>query len=154
MTELEDLRVIEFEAERLAEKLVSLRQGFRCLKDQPKLSDLSKRDLVLRECSPESARILHERFHYIGSYHEGIAHLGLFVVGHEDFPMALASLAAMDIHLLDPLFTSSEDKRRALVLSRVFAFDWAPRNTISYLLGRVSRWVKMNLPDVLTLFTF
>jgi hypothetical protein len=66
----------------------------------------------------------------------------------------LASISSLDIKHLDWLFASADEKERILVLTRLFAFDWAPRNSISYLLGRVCRWTKCNLPNVTTLLTY
>jgi hypothetical protein len=152
--ELSDPRVIRAEAERLAAKIESKRMGYGFCGDRPRIGTLLKKDVELRECIPQVARIIHERFHYIGSYHEGITHLGLFKNGAEEFPMALASLAPMDIRRLDPLFPSAEDKKKILVISRVFAFDWAPQNTISHLLAQVTRWVKKSMPEVESLLTF
>jgi len=60
--------------------------------------------------------------------------------------MALASLSEMDIDALNKYFPSLEAKKKALVVSRVFAFDWAPRNSISFLLGKVAAWLRTCRP--------
>ena len=151
---LKELSTIECEAKRLADKIESRRTEHRAWQYRPKIEKLSKKDLVLQECDPEIARIIHERFHYIGSYHEGIVHLGLFLRREQSCPIALASLAPMDILRLDHLFPSQTEKKKALVISRVFAFDWAPKNTISHLLSLVSSWIGRNLSEVQSLFTF
>jgi hypothetical protein len=152
--DLSDPNVIRGEAGRLAARIESKRLQYGFWQDRPRLSTLVKNDFVLKQCEPHVARVIHEVFHYIGSYHQGIVHLGLFSREEKEFPMALASLAPMDIVRLDSIFKSGEEKKQFLVVSRVFAFDWAPRNTISYLLGRVTRWVTLNLPGVKTLLTF
>jgi len=146
--------VIEAEAERLAVRCSSLRQTYQSWLRQPCMHRLRREELVLKVCPVDVAKIIHERFHYIGAYHEGIAHLGLYVVGCEEIPIALASIAPMDLHVLDSLFPTTVEKEKALVLSRVFAFDWAPRNTVSYLLSLVAHWIKTNFYQVQTLFTF
>jgi len=154
VAQLMSANVIRTEAERLGSSLMSRRDGFTLINGVPTADNLSARKLVLREVTPEIARIIHERFHYIGSFHPGSVHLGLFFENMTDLPAALASVAPMDIHRLDKLFPSIEEKKKVLVLSRVFAFDWAPRNSISYLLGRVNNWIKGNMPEVTTLLTF
>jgi hypothetical protein len=147
-------RVIEEEVERLADQLVSLRRDYKFWQNRPQIPSFKRENFVFRPCSSEVARILHERFHYISSFHEGTAHLGLYDVEQREIPVALASLAPMDIRVLYPLFPSASERIRTLVISRVFALDWAPRNTISFLLARVSRWVRANFPAVESLFTF
>jgi hypothetical protein len=68
--------------------------------------------------------------------------------------MALATLSPMDIGNLEPLFPVEDSRKRCLVLSRLFAFDWAPRNTISFLLGQMSRWAASEAPEVDWLLTY
>ena len=142
------------EAERLAEMLLRDRGGFESWADQPKVRVLNKPDATVRACEPEVAREIHERFHYIRSYHPGRVHLALYLQSHPRIPAVLASISSMDIKHLDWLFASADEKERVLVLTRLFAFDWAPRNSISYLLGQVCRWAKKNFPRVTTLLTY
>ncbi len=153
-SELGDPNIVRGEAERLATKLQARRRNYVRWSDQSRIHNLTASNLRLRECEPAMAQIVHERFHYLGSYHPGIVHLGLYMIGGDgDLPIALASLAPMDIRRLDPVL-SREEKKQTLIVSRVFAFDWAPRNTISFLLGRVYNWVKRNLSEIRTLLTF
>ena len=142
------------EAERLAEMLVRDKGDFESWADRPKVRVLNKPDATVRACEPEVAKEIHERFHYIRSYHPGLVHLALYLHPHPWIPVALASISPMDIKHLDWLFASANEKERVLVLTRLFAFDWAPRNSISYLLGQVCRWTKRNLPKVTTLLTY
>jgi hypothetical protein len=152
--DLVDPQYVAREAERLAEMLLRDRGGFESWADQPKVRVLDKPDATVRACEPEVAREIHERFHYIRSYHPGRVHLALYLQSHPRIPAALASISSMDIKHLDWLFASADEKERVLVLTRLFAFDWAPRNSISYLLGQVCRWTKRNLPKVTTLLTY
>ncbi len=146
--------LVREEARRLAVRLLSRLQDYRSWTGRSPIHQLIRSQMFLQPCSSDMARQIHERFHYIGSYHEGVAHLGLFVRETEDVPMILATLSPMDILHLDGLFPSDEDKRRVLILSRVFAFDWAPKNAISFLLGRVYKWVRENLPHVHLLLSY
>jgi hypothetical protein len=152
--ELGEASVIRAEAERLLSKIELRRLSNGFWRNRRSIDSFVKQDVSIRECNPQVARLIHESFHYIGSYHEGFAHLGLFHRQDEEFPVALASLAPMDIHRLEARFPSAEDRKKVLVVSRVFAFDWAPRNTISSLLGGVRRWLRNNMPEVQSLLTF
>jgi len=151
---LRDPLRISREAERLAEVLLKDRKGFESWACQPKVPVLNKPDATVRPCEPDVAKEIHQRFHYVRSYHEGPVHLGLFLHDYPETPAALASFSHMDIKHLDWLFDSAEAKERVLVLTRLFAFDWAPHNSISYLLGQVSRWTKRNFPRVSSLLTY
>jgi hypothetical protein len=141
------------EATRLASKLANKRRELARWIKRPQIPTLRKSDACIRECSPEIARQLHEKLHYIGTYRDGV-HLGLFLPQGGDIPVALATLSEMDIKHLDHIYNSVEEKQRVLVVSRMFAFDWAPRNTMSFLLGRVARWIRKRRPSVRTLLTY
>jgi hypothetical protein len=154
MEELNDSTLIRSEAERLAAQIERKRRDYRFLENRPKIQSLIRGDFELRECSPRIARVIHKSFHYLASYHEGVVHLGLFEKDDTEFPMALASLSPMDIRRLYTTFPTSEVRKKILVLSRVFAFDWAPRNTISYLLSNVDGWLRRNIPEIKSLLTF
>jgi hypothetical protein len=151
---LEDPRQVEQEAKRLAQTIFNRTRPYAHWAGQPKVESLEKRSLSFRMCDVEIARIIQERFHYIAAYHEGIAHLGLYAPSAPNVPMAVASLSPMDVKRLEVLFPYGQGKIEADVVSRVFVFDWAPRNTISYLLGQMYRWVRRNLSRVRVLLTF
>ncbi len=152
--DLSDPSTIRLEAARLADKLLGRRRHYEHWATQPKLESLERFALAFRTCDPAIARDIHERYHYIGSYREGLAHLALYVDGQREVPMALATLSAMDIHQLESMSPAGNQRAESLVLSRLFVFDWAPKNTVSFLLARVNRWIMHNLPQVNTLLTY
>jgi hypothetical protein len=118
--------------------------------------DLKRNDVSFGEVGAATARIIHERFHYIGSFREGI-HFGLFeksVPPSFPLPVAMATLSAMDVGHLQTLLSDLGGDSKGLILSRLYAFDGASRNAISHLLGGISRWVSNNIPDVRMLFTY
>lgn len=124
----------------------------------PKIAygDLKRDDVSFGEVETAIARIIHERFHYIGSFREGI-HFGLFDRGASrsfPLPVAMATLSALDVGHLQRLLDELESDSKGLILSRLYAFEGAPRNAISHLLGGVARWVSTNFPDVRMLFTY
>lgn len=151
---LGDPAEIEQEAQRLARVMVHRKQGYEHWARQPKIESLEKRSLYFGVCDAQDARIIQERFHYIAAYHEGIAHFALYAPAAPNVPMAVASLSPMDVSRLEGFFPYVQQKAQAAILSRVFAFDWAPMNTISYLLGQTYRWVRKNLSSVKVLLTF
>jgi hypothetical protein len=85
-------------------------------------------------------------------------HFGLFNNGTSSvncaLPMALATLSVLDVKHLQALMERGGCGAEAMILSRVYCFEHAPRNCISYLLGRISNWLRGNLPDVRILFTY
>ncbi len=151
--EIDDLQRVRAEGERLAERLRKLRAPFEHWEHQPRIESLEKASLHFALCGDQVARVIHERFHYIGSFREG-RHLGLFPSEGGDVPLALLTVSPMDIRILDRLYPTAEDRRRVLVVSRLFAFDWAPRNSVSYLMGQTFRWIHAELPFVDTLLTY
>ncbi len=152
--ELLDPEQITREAERLAQMLWNGRKGFESWAGQPKVPVLNKADATVQPCNADVAQAIHERFHYIRSYHPGWVDLALYLRCCPGIPAALASISSMDIKHLEGLFPGAEERARVLVLTRLFAFDWAPRNSISYLLGQACRWTKRNVPDASTLLTY
>jgi len=146
--------ITSFEADRLARKMQKLQDGFSTWTEHSKLTELRKADFSVHECDVRTANEIYTRLHYIGTVREAVVHLGIYLPGLPDRPMALASLSEMDIDALNKYFPSLEAKKKALVVSRVFAFDWAPRNSISFLLGKVAAWLRTCRPEVQRLLTY
>jgi hypothetical protein len=151
--ELADAGRIQAETERLAERRLRLRALCAGWAAQPRIASFQKSALQVAPCGDRVARVIHERFHYLGSFRAG-HHLGLFAVDRGEIPAALVTLSAMDIPHLRPLYPRAPDRSKVRVVSRVFAFDWAPRNSISYLLGQASKWIRDRWPEVGTLLTY
>jgi hypothetical protein len=139
------------EALRLGVKLSSSRAEFSGWWNQLRIPFLEKDKVEARECDAQVAQEVYRRFHYIGSVREAVAHVGLFDSAVPDVPFAIAALSRMDIIELQQSLPRSD---ATLVLSRVFAFNWAPKNSISYLLGSVNKWVRRNAPEVCQLITY
>jgi hypothetical protein len=73
-----------------------------------------------------------EHFHYLRSFRPDSVSVAAL---HAERVVALCSISPFDLTTIGerlPVRTAAE----AAVVSRVFAFDWAPRNVISYLLAR------------------
>ena len=144
---------IRAEAERLAGRWRQLRAPYECWADQPRIVGFDKSALKAAPCDQELARVIHERFHYLGSFRAG-HHLALFAAEPAGVPMALVTVSPMDISHLRPLFPAKSDRSKVRVVSRLFAFDWAPRNSVSFLLGQAAKWVRDGWPEVETLLTY
>jgi hypothetical protein len=144
---------IQAEAERLADQRIKLREPFARWADRPRIPTFQKAEVHTAACGDDVARVVHERFHYLASFRAG-HHLALFAAEPAGVPMAMVSLSPMDISHLNPLYPTAQDRSEVRVVSRLFAFDWAPRNSVSYLLGQASKWIRERWPEVRTLLTY
>jgi hypothetical protein len=134
--QLEEQGVIRGETERLAVIVRDLQRDFSDWRLQKPYSTFERKSARVIEIADDRASIIHQRFHYIGSPRAG-RHFALHF-GSQDIPAALVTLSEMDVQKLTP-YTASTRTSASLLLSRMFCFRWAPRNTLSYLLGYVAR---------------
>lgn len=130
--------LIDEEIDRVAKKTLELQRGFQEWPRQEAINRLEKEKTQVSDVDEATANIIHERFHYIGSSHRG-RHFALYCSGR-NVPAALATVSQMDVQKLKDCLPHAQ--KATLLLSRVFAFRWAPRNTLSYLLGAVTRQLK------------
>jgi hypothetical protein len=93
----------------------------------PKLGELDVR-VVDR---PDAASIL-EEFHYLRSAREDSVVVG---ATHKSRVVALCCISPLDLTPIAERLPIA-DPAEAAVVSRVFTFDWAPRNVVSYMLAR------------------
>jgi hypothetical protein len=151
---LQDLKLVTQEIRRLANSVSARQVGFEGWRDRSKWPMLDRLTNRVVPWDSTQAQEIYRRFHYIGTCRTDMVHLALIHDQSKDVPMALASISTMDISNLEYLFPTQADRAAVLVISRVFAFDWAPRNSISFLLGRVHRWVRKNAPKVSCLISY
>lgn len=128
--------VVDAEVNSEADRIAIRQSGFREFLTGNSVYSLTKKSACLREVCEFTAKIIHENFHYIESFHAG-RHFGLYL-GGETRLAALATVSPMDVLKLRHYLPAGGDQR-ALLVSRVFAFPWAPRNSLSWLLGAVAR---------------
>jgi hypothetical protein len=90
------------------------------------------------------------RFHYLRSGRADGRAYGLFARASR--PVALCVVSPLDVpHLGSLLVLARRSSKFARVVSRVFVFEGAPRNSISYLLAQVGREEKHNgITDLVT----
>lgn len=102
-----------------------------------KLTDAiySPRALHFRRLNPAEANSIMETFHYLRSPREDSFPYGLHTAAGQ--LTALATSSPLDVEAIRSLLRDQGHLGEARVISRVFAFDGAPRNTISYLLAKI-----------------
>jgi hypothetical protein len=150
--QLVDRRTLLNDAERLLQIMIDNREPCLNLTSQDKLLDFRKEDIIFNEVNNELAQTIYANFHYLGTGREGIAHLGLYHKRVPEIPMALMTLSEMDIQHLK--YELSDKQNQVLVVSRSFAFDWAPRNSISFLTSQIRSWIKQRRSTVAMLLTY
>ena len=141
------------EAERLAVRLADLRRDYSEVASQRPQCHV--RDLQFASIEETIAKPILERFHYLLSHRPNSLHFGLLHPDSRSWPLAMVSLSAFDLRNMEngsaaiPMNPVS-----TVVVSRVYAVQSAPSNSISYLLGRLRRWLIVNRPEVTTLLTY
>jgi hypothetical protein len=108
----------------------------RSLATPPQVQIESPRHLTVDESDAVAQTIL-TRFHYLGSFRDRSRHL--VARAPDGRPAALASVSPFDVGTIRRFLPDSLTDGEIRVLSRVFAFDWAPPNTLSWMFGRVAR---------------
>jgi hypothetical protein len=93
------------------------------------------KQLEVRVVGPHEAKPILTHFHYLRSFREDSVNLAAL---YRNRIVALCSVSPLDLpRIADRLPIRSVQE--AAVISRVFVFDWAPRNVVSYLLARVKQ---------------
>jgi hypothetical protein len=110
----------------------------------------SPRTLAFREVGQDEAAVVMQRFHYLRSPRSDALAYGLCTDSGK--LVAICTTSPIDVpYLRDLLLEHGRRPDRARVVSRVFAFEDAPKNTISYLLARVIRAERhLGISDYLT----
>jgi hypothetical protein len=144
--------VITSEVDRLFTLLLSRRRDYEQWIKRPKISELIQADIAVRCCEDEIAQAVYERFHYIGSPRKGLVHLALYHCSEPDIPMAIMTVSRMDVRHLETLFGPGAEQ--VAILARSYAFDWAPRNSISFLTGQLRKWLQREMPVLQSLVSY
>lgn len=145
--------IFEDEVERLGTLVETRVSPFADWQRFPTQPSVLPHDLKFTEVSEIEARIIHERFHYLASYRADSIHLGLRTLADNRL-VSLLTLSPFDLRHITSKLPCEISSSQVLVVSRVYSFDWAPANTISYLMGQVYKWLKWEKPDVKMLLTY
>jgi hypothetical protein len=140
------------ELERVGRRIAGRIEGFRDWLVAPTPAIRSPRELRFEHVNKAEARVVLERFHYLTSYRPGAQSYGLRTKGERI--AALATLSELDIPTIKQAVATHLAPSEVLVVSRVFAFDWSPRNTISFLLAELARTTRRTRSDARLLITY
>lgn len=103
------------------------------------------------------ADLIHESYHYLGSPRKESMHLGLYA---REFGISRESLAAVgtfsrfDLSHMSDSLPAKISGDQVLVLSRFFAFHGSPRNTVSFAMSRMLRYVSEQSPHVKLILSY
>jgi hypothetical protein len=124
------------EIDRLARLSAAEIKPWRQLAAPPRRLPRSPRELTVDPAPSEEARVIQEHFHYLRSMRPDTLP---FAACFDGRVAALASVAPLDVEPISASLPARLHAEDVAVVARIFAFDWAPRNTITYLLARVGR---------------
>ncbi len=108
-------------------------------------------DLEFISLDADIAKIYHESLHYVGSYRPG--HHFAFRDKNSGRIVCVGSVASFDLKHAEEKIAPHIDSRSVFVLSRFFAFRWAPQNTFSHFHGKL-RLQLMKEFDTKLMFSF
>lgn len=108
-------------------------------------------DLVFGPVDVDTARVFHERFHYVGSFRPG-RHFG-FWDRTSGRIVCIGSTADCDLKHAAAKIAPHVDPGSVRMLSRFFVFRWAPENTFSYFHRRLRRQLMLEY-DTKLMFSF
>ena len=131
-----------------------LRRDLRAARGYVPLHQFALRDLAFEEVDPSRALEVLKLLHYLRSARPGSRHFALVDPVHR-LPVTLCSVSALEwkcvANQIHSQFAISPE--RVWEVSRVYSVDSAPRNSISYLLSRVRRYLHRSVPSVDLLVT-
>jgi hypothetical protein len=108
-------------------------------------------DLEFIPLDEGTAKVYHQRFHYIGSYRPG-RHFA-FQDRNSGRIVCIGSIAGFDLKHAEEKIASHIDPQSVLMFSRFFAFRWAPKNTFSHFWGKLRRQLRKE-GDTNLMFSF
>lgn len=152
-----DFSLIAEEIQRITIRLLSLRKQYREFSHHYRICSLYPEKIYFDELPLDIAKIIHERFHYLQSFREDGIHFGLYYAptnSSNTILMGLVTISPFDLINIERKLPFGICAEEIMVLSRIFVFNWAPKNTVSYLLGRTFSWLRMNMPNIKMLLTY
>lgn len=139
--------VARLECERVARDLAAATARFADWQAPPTSGLGAVDEIELATVGDTIARVVLERFHYLGSFRPGSEHHGGVIRDKgADRLVALLTVSELDVATIAARLPCDVEAKHAPVLARVFSFDWAPRNTLSFLMARLARALRCR-PD-------
>lgn len=117
----------------------------------PGVDDLT--EFEFSEISERKASSTIRKYHYLGTSRSDSVHFGLNLALHGKRQVySLLTLSPYDLwHISLPAGIAAD---QAVVISRIFAFDTAPKNAISYMIGNLTRWLRRQKPSTRFVLTY
>jgi len=152
--ELWDRNVVSKEIERIARLMKKVKRKYKHLLEPPQ-KPVNLGELSFREVPKNLASTVNRNFHYIGYNRSKSIYLGFFLDREMDRGrlVSMITLSPFDLEHIRPFLPEGISSENVLVVSRIYAFDWAPKNCISFMMGRMYRWLKRNKPRIKLLLT-
>ena len=144
--------ILQSEVMRLANRMKEARRGYEHFQKAPQ--DLALDDLEIDHVAENIAKIIHEKFHYIGQYRKNSEHIGLFYKTKDERRIVgLISFSKFDLSHLTTYFANLEINK-IMVVSRIFSFDYAPKNFVSFMISKSIDKLRNANHDVSLLLTY
>lgn len=145
--------VVANEVNRLAARIKELRSGYEYLEHFSGRSRLER--TMVEQVDETLAKVILERFHYIGTYRKNSTHVGVFSYEKNVKRIAgLTTISEFDLEHVKDYLPREIERSAVKVLSRIYSFNWVPKNFGSYMLGRVFDFIRSNKPETELLLTY
>jgi hypothetical protein len=151
--ELSDVDLVWRECDRLAARLEGLGRQVPEIFAVPPTGMVELRRSRIWPVPSSLANELHLTSHYLGSPRPDGLHLGLCSASQRGL-LALATLSPFDLSHLTGTLPPGVRSVEVLVLSRILTAAWSPRNTGSFFLGRMIRWLRRRHREVRALLSY
>jgi hypothetical protein len=112
------------------------------------------RSAQVEQIEPAVAATIFERYHYLLSHRRDSFSMGLHFGPRSCWPFIVASLSPFDLANMAHGLLTLEGPSSIMVLSRLFAFPVAPRNSVSYFLGQLRSHLTRARPELRFLVTY
>ena len=114
-------------------------------------SDIVIKDLELRVLDSSEAKKFMAAYHYAGNFPRVKFALGFF---WEDQIVCVICYSSPIGRLVAQSILEGGTDSSVLELTRLFSFDWTPKNLESYCIGKSVKWIEQNLPEIDALVSY
>lgn len=153
--ELQNRRIVAKEIETVAQQLKKVKRKYKQILGHNEKS-LTLKELSFNVIPSDLASVINRNFHYIGYNRLRSIRLGFTsdsCTGRHSI-VSMITLSPFDLEHVSPFLPNGIKSNNVLVVSRVFAFAWAPKNCISFMMGQMFKWIRQNKPRTKLLLTY